>query len=167
MRNSGMSAFHLAQINIGRFRLPADHPANADFMNALDHVNAMADASDGFIWRLVGDGNNATDVEVVAGDPLLLANMSLWRDVEALGAFVYRQTDHLTYMRRRKEWFESMDVFQALWWVPAGHIPSMAEGMARIAALKTNGPTADAFTFRQPFPAPDGTAARPVLDECA
>jgi Domain of unknown function (DUF3291) len=108
-----MSGYHLAQINIGRFRLPVDHPANAEFMNALDHVNAIADATDGFIWRLVGDGNNATDVEVVADDPLLLANMSLWCDVEALGAFVYRQSDHLSYMRRRKEWFEPMDVFQA------------------------------------------------------
>jgi hypothetical protein len=162
-----MSGYHLAQINIGRFRLPVDHPANAEFMSALDAVNAIADASDGFIWRLVGDGGNATDVEVVAGDPLLLANMSLWRDVEALGAFVYRQSDHLSYMRRRKEWFEPMDVFQALWWVPAGHIPSVTEGLDRIAWLKASGPTAQAFTFRQPFAAPDGMPALPVLDECA
>jgi Domain of unknown function (DUF3291) len=162
-----MSGYHLAQINIGRFRLPVDHPANAEFMSALDAVNAIADASDGFIWRLVGDGGNATDVEVVAGDPLLLANMSLWRDVEALGAFVYRQSDHLSYMRRRKEWFESMDLFQALWWVPAGHIPSVTEGLDRIAWLKASGPTARAFTFRQPFAAPDGMPALPVLDECA
>jgi Domain of unknown function (DUF3291) len=154
-----MTGYHLAQINIGRFRRPVDHPANAEFMNALDAVNAIADASDGFIWRLVGDGNNATDVEVVANDPLLLANMSLWRDVEALGAFVYRQSDHVTYMRRRKEWFEAMDVFQALWWVPAGHIPT--------ALLTANGPTSVAFTFRKPFSAPDGMPAMPVLDECA
>jgi Domain of unknown function (DUF3291) len=162
-----VTGYHLAQINIGRFRLPVDDPANADFMNALDHVNANADASDGFIWRLVGDGNNATDVEVVAGDPLLLANMSLWRDVEALGAFVYRQTDHLSYMRRRKEWFEPMDVFQALWWVPAGHIPSVSEGLEKIARLAADGPTPDAFTFRQPRAAPDGTTSHPVLDDCA
>ncbi len=162
-----MTGYHLAQINIGRFRLPVDHPANADFMNALDLVNARAEESDGFIWRLIGDGNNATDVEVVADDPLLLANMSLWRDVDSLGAFVYRQSDHLTYMRRRKEWFETMDVFQALWWVPAGHIPTVAEGLDRIAGLKSNGPTAQAFTFRQPFAAPDGTPALPMLDECA
>ncbi len=162
-----MNAYHLAQINIGRFRLPVDHPANADFMNALDHVNEQAEASDGFIWRMVGDGKNATDVEVVADDPLLLANMSLWLDVEALSAFVYRQTDHLSFMRRRKEWFEKMDVYQALWWVPAGQIPTVAEGLEKIALLKANGPTPDAFTFRVPFSAPDGTAARPVLDECA
>jgi hypothetical protein len=162
-----MTGYHLAQINIGRFRLPVDHPANAEFMNALDHVNAIADASDGFIWRLVGDSGNATDIEVIADDPLLLANMSLWRDVAALGAFVYRQTDHLTYMRRRKEWFEPMDVFQALWWVPAGHVPSVCEGLAKIDLLKTLGPTPAAFTFRMTFAAPDGTVALPVLDECA
>ena len=162
-----MSGYQLAQINIGRFRLPVDHPANAAFMNALDAVNALAEGSDGFIWRLVGEGNNATDVEVVADDPLLLVNMSVWRDVETLGAFVYRQSDHLTYMRRRKEWFETMDVFQALWWVKADHTPTVAEGLERIARLKANGPSVDAFTFRAPFSTPDGMAAYPAVDECA
>ena len=162
-----MSGYQLAQINVGRFIHHRDDPANADFMNALDGVNAIAEASLGFIWRLVGDGNDATDLVPDESDPQLLVNMSVWRDVEALGAFVYRQSDHLSYMRRRKEWFEKMDVFQALWWVPAGHIPSVAEGMERLALLTAKGPTAAAFTFRQPFAAPDGMPATPVLDECA
>ena len=162
-----MSGYQLAQINVGRFIHHRDDPANADFMNALDGVNAIAEASPGFIWRLVGDGNDATDLVPDESDPQLLVNMSVWRDVEALGAFVYRQSDHLSYMRRRKEWFEKMDVFQALWWVPAGHIPSVAEGMERLALLTAKGPTAAAFTFRQPFAAPDGMPALPVLDECA
>ena len=162
-----MSGYQLAQINVGRFIHHRDDPANADFMNALDGVNAIADASPGFIWRLVGNGNDATDLVPDESDPQLLVNMSVWSDVEALGAFVYRQSDHLSYMRRRKEWFEKMDVFQALWWVPVGHIPSVAEGMERLALLTTNGPTAAAFTFRQPFAAPDGMPAVPVLDECA
>jgi Domain of unknown function (DUF3291) len=84
-----------------------------------------------------------------------------------LAGFVYRQPDHLSFMRRRKEWFEKMDIFMALWWVPVGHIPSVAEGMERLAALKAHGPTEEAFTFRTPFDAPDGTPAMPVLDECA
>ena len=162
-----MSGYQLAQINVGRFIHHRDDPANADFMNALDGVNAIAEASPGFIWRLVGDGNDATDLVPDESDPQLLVNMSVWRDVEALGAFVYRQSDHLSYMRRRKEWFETMDVFQALWWVPAGHIPSVAEGMERLALLAAKGPSAAAFTFRQPFAAPDGMPAMPVLDECA
>jgi heme-degrading monooxygenase HmoA len=162
-----MNGYHLAQINVGRFIHERGHPANADFMNGLDPVNAHADAAPGFIWRLIGDGNDATDLVPDESDPQLLVNMSVWRDVDALAAFVYRQSDHLAFMRRRKEWFEKIEVFQALWWVPAGHIPSVAEGMERLAILRANGPTAQAFTFRQPFAAPDGMPAHPVLDECA
>lgn len=159
-------AFQLAQINVARFRLPPDHVANRDFMDALDHVNALAEGSDGFIWRLVGEGGDATDVPV-ADDPHLIANMSVWRDVDALAAFVYRDPDHLAIMRRRKEWFDHMDAFQALWWVPAGHRPTVAEGMGRVAHLAAHGPSAHAFTFKQPFAAPDGMPAAPVQDECA
>ena len=162
-----MSSYHLAQINVGRFLYNRDHPLNADFMNALDPVNAQADDASGFIWRLVGDGNDATDLVPDDSDPQLLVNMSVWRDVDTLGAFVYRNADHLAFMRRRKEWFEKIEIFQALWWVPAGHIPTVAEGMERVALLRERGPGADAFTFRQTFAAPDGTPAVPILDECA
>lgn len=162
-----MNGYHLAQINVGRFIHLRDDPANADFMNALDGVNAIADATPGFIWRLVGDGNDATDLVPDASDPQLLLNMSVWTDLSALAGYVYRQPDHLAYMRRRKEWFEKIDVFMALWWVPVGHIPTVAEGMDRLAELRAKGPTAAAFTFRTPYDAPDGTAAVPVLDECA
>ena len=162
-----MSSYHLAQINVGRFLYNRDHPLNADFMNALDPVNAQADDAPGFIWRLVGDGNDATDLVPDDSDPQLLVNMSVWRDVDTLGAFVYRNADHLAFMRRRKEWFEKIEIFQALWWVPAGHIPTVAEGMERVALLRERGPGADAFTFRQTFAAPDGTPAVPILDECA
>lgn len=161
-----MATHELAQINISRFRLPADHVANRDFMDALDHVNAVAEAADGFVWRLVGEGNNATDV-AVTDDPHVIANMSVWRDIDALAAYVYRTPDHLAIMRRRKEWFDHGQSYMALWWVAAGHRPTLAEGLARIAALEAKGPTAEAFSFRRPFAAPDGTPALPVRDECA
>ena len=161
-----MAGYELAQINIARFRLPADHVANRDFMDALDAVNAIAEASDGFVWRLVGEGNDATDV-AVNDDPHVIANMSVWRDVEALAAFVYRAPEHLAIMRRRKEWFDHKDSRVALWWVPAGYRPTVAEGLARIAMLEANGPTTKAFTFKRPFDAPDGTPALPIKDECA
>jgi Domain of unknown function (DUF3291) len=162
-----MTGYNLAQINVGRFIHAREDKANADFMNALDRVNNIADVSPGFVWRLVGDGNDATDLVPDAGDPKLLVNMSVWTDLGALAAFVYRQPDHLAFMRRRREWFEKMDVFMALWWVPAGHTPSVEEGMAKLKALAMNGPAAEAFTFRLPFAAPDGMPAFPVLDECA
>lgn len=161
-----MADYELAQINIARFRLPADHVANRDFMAALDGVNAIAEASDGFIWRLTGEGNDATDV-AVTDDPLVIPNMSVWRDLDALAAFVYRQPEHLSIMRRRKEWFDHIAVYQVLWWVPAGHRPTVAEGMARLAMLEAIGAGPEAFTFKQPFAAPDGTPALPVQDECA
>ena len=162
-----MNAYYLAQINVGRFRYLREDVANADFMAALDPVNAQADGAPGFVWRLVGDGNDATDLVPDEGDPQLLLNMSVWVSVEALTSFVYQNADHLTIMRRRKEWFEHIEIFQALWWVPASYIPSVAEGMAALAHLRDHGPTQSAFTFRQPFAAPDGMPTMPVLDECA
>ena len=122
-------AYHLAQVNIGRFRKPVEDPANADFMNALDHVNALAEASPGFVWRLKGEGNNATDLKPY-DDPNIAVNMSVWESVEALGAFVYRNMDHRGVMRRRREWFEEMPVYMALWWVPVGHEPTVEEAKA-------------------------------------
>jgi hypothetical protein len=162
-----MSQFHLAEINIGRLRAPVSDPMIADFVTNLDRVNALADGSPGFIWRLTGEGNDATDIKPDANDPLLALNMSVWESPQALGAFVYR-SDHQPIMRRRAEWFEKLELYMALWWVPAGHIPTVEEGMAKIDTLRRLGPTAEAFTFRAPFPPPDANAAPlPVLDECA
>jgi heme-degrading monooxygenase HmoA len=160
-------AYHLAQVNIGRFiKQPVD-PANADFMEALDHVNALAEASPGFIWRLKGEGNNATDIRPSDADPRLAINMSVWESPEALAAFVYRNMDHRGVMRRRREWFEEMKVYMALWWIPAGHTPTVAEAMEKLAVLERLGPTQHAFTFKQPFPPPSGAGVAPILDECA
>jgi heme-degrading monooxygenase HmoA len=152
--NRGDNSYQLAQINVGRFLYDRKDAANADFMNGLDPVNAQADAADGFIWRLVGDGNDATELVPDEDDPQLLVNMSVWRDVDALGAFVYKNADHLAFMRRRKEWFEKIEIFMALYWVPAGHIPNVAEGMERVAMLRAHGPTLNAFTFQHAFDPP-------------
>ena len=162
-----MSQFHLAEINIGRLRAPVDDPLIADFVANLDAINALADGSPGFVWRLVGEGGNATDIQPDADDPLMALNMSLWTDPQALGAFVYR-SDHIAIMRRRAEWFEKIELYVALWWVPVGHRPSVEEGWGKVQTLRRLGPTADAFTFRHTFPAPDANEAPPpVLDECA
>lgn len=145
-----MAEHHLAQINIARFTAHPDDPANADFMAALDKVNAEAEAADGFVWRLVGKGNNATDIRLFA-DPHILLNMSVWRDLDALHAFTYRNTHHTAVMTRRKDWFDEMDVHMALWWIKAGHTPTPQEGADRLNALREHGPTDVAFTFARPF----------------
>jgi hypothetical protein len=116
------------------------------------------------------EDGNATAVRPFE-DELLLINMSVWESVESLGDYVYR-SDHTGYLRRRREWFERIrEAIVALWWVPAGHRPSVAEGIERIDYLRTNGPTPHAFTFRQPFsPATEDLASRDlegdVRNEC-
>jgi hypothetical protein len=160
-----MSAWHLAQINVGRLLAPIDAPETAEFVANLDRVNAIADASPGFVWRLVGEGGNATDIHAF-DDPMMAINMSTWAGLDDLAAFVYR-SGHREIMRRRREWFAPMEVFMTLWWVPAGHRPTPAEGLARLATFERLGPTAEAFSFRYPFPAPDALAVQPILDECA
>lgn len=119
-------------------------------MDALDHVNAQADVADGFIWRLVGEGdaNDATAIEAVAGDADFIVNLSVWRDVPSLEAFAYRQVDHRAVLARRGEWFEPMEPSLALWEVPEGHIPSVAEALDKLAQLGREGPSAAVFTFK-------------------
>jgi Domain of unknown function (DUF3291) len=157
---------HLAQINIAKFRVPMADPANADFVASLDRVNAIAEAQPGFVWWLTGDGNDATDVRAF-DDPDVIVNMSVWTDIEALADFVYREAAHRDIMRRRREWFERLDFFMALWWIPAGHRPSVEEGLERLELIARNGPTADSFIFTRPFGPPSGAEPNPVLDECA
>ena len=143
-------AFHLAQVNIGRLRGPLDSPLLADFVSALAPINALADAAPGFVWRLQGDAGNATEFRFF-DDQSIIVNMSTWESLEALSDYVYRSA-HTEVMRRRKEWFESMPLYLALWWVPSGHRPSIPEAEARVRSLEHHGPTPFAFTFRQPFP---------------
>ena len=161
------SSFHLAQINVGRIAAPLDSPELRDFVDNLDRINALAERSPGFVWRLTGDGNDATDIHAF-DDPTMLMNMSVWTDLAALGAYVYR-SDHIAIMRRRREFFQApTQPIVALWWVPAGTIPTIAEGVARLEHLRLHGPTPFAFSFRQPFaPTVEAGPITPVLDECA
>ena len=161
-----MSAkFHLAEVNVGRLKASIDHPMIKDFANNLDRINALAEGSPGFVWRLKGDGNNATDL-AINGDPLFIPNLSVWEDIPSLGAYVYR-SGHVEIMRRRREWFEQMDLYMALWWVPAGHVPTVEEALEKLALIEAHGPTPAAFTFKTPFPPPTGEPVEPELDECA
>lgn len=148
-----MPVYHIAQVNLGRVRARVDNPLMADFMNGLDEINALAERSPGFVWRLQTDEGNATYFRPYPHDDRILLNMSVWTGIEELKQFVYR-TAHAEYLRRRHEWFEVFDgVYAALWWIPAGHVPGIDEARKRIAHLDAHGPTEFAFTFKSTFTA--------------
>ena len=149
--------FHIAQVNIGRTKAPVDSPPLAEFKAALDPINALADGSPGFVWRLQDDSGDATSIKPFE-DELMIINLSVWESIEALWDFVY-DSGHLAVMRRRREWFERMETFMTLWWVEAGHIPTVEEALARLDDLRREGPTPRAFTFKRRFAAPGGAGS--------
>lgn len=146
-----MTSFHLAQVNIARMRASLEDPLMAGFVARLGEINALADGSEGFVWRLQGAAGNATYLRPY-GDDRILFNLSVWQTVEHLKSYVYRSA-HAELIRDRKEWFERFDAPQlALWWVPAGHLPGVDEAKQRLAHLEANGPSQFAFTFRTLHP---------------
>jgi hypothetical protein len=141
----------LAQVNIARMKAPLEDPLMAGFVGRLDEINALADRSPGFVWRLQTSEGNATYLRPYDDDRILF-NMSVWESLEALKAYVYRGP-HVEVMRNRKEWFERFEApYAALWWVPEGHIPSVDEAKKRLEHLSAHGPTPFAFTFQSAFP---------------
>ncbi|HMS63432.1 MAG TPA: DUF3291 domain-containing protein [Solirubrobacteraceae bacterium] len=155
-----MPAMHLAQLNVARAVAPLDSEALQSFMDAIDGVNAIADAAPGFVWRLDGEDDEhpgATGIQAYE-DPWLIVNLSVWESRETLWDFVYGG-GHLEIMRRRREWFASLsESHLVLWWVPAGEIPTVEQAVTRLDHLRAHGPTPKAFTFKQTFEA-DGAAA--------
>ena len=149
---------HLAQINMGRLIAPLDDPGIAGFVSQLDPVNALADRSPGFVWRLQSSSGNATDIAYDANDPGMMVNMSVWESVEALRDFVYA-SKHLDVFRQRAQWFQKLDVpIYCLWWVPAGHIPTVAEGRERLQHYQKHGATPFSFWFSKLYPMPEADA---------
>ncbi len=141
---------HLAQLNIARLLHPLDSPETAGFVAALEPVNAAADAAPGFVWRLQTEDGDATSIRVF-DDDLLIVNLSVWETIAALKAFVIGG-DHLPVMRQRRKWFERAgDPYLVLWWVPAGHIPSIEEAADCLTVLRRDGPSPDAFTMKAAF----------------
>ena len=147
-----MAGYELAQLNIAQMKTPLDAPEMADFVANLDRINALAEAAPGFIWRLTGEGDNATSIRPFG--PNTLVNMSVWSDVQALSDYVYKSM-HVEIMKRRKEWFERMsEAYHVLWWVPQGHRPHEYEAMQRLQTLRAMGPNDKAFSFKQPYAQP-------------
>jgi hypothetical protein len=142
------SGHHLAQLNIGRLAAPLDSAQLADFVNGLEPVNALAESSPGFVWRLKDeDSDNATSFTIY-GDPTVIVNLSVWADHQSLWDFVYDE-GHRSFLRRRREFFDRMaEAFTVLWWIPAGTVPTVAEAQDRLDHLREHGPTERAFGLK-------------------
>ncbi|WP_137971922.1 DUF3291 domain-containing protein [Pseudomonas sp. F(2018)] len=147
-----MSRYHLAQLNIATLREPLESPGMADFVNNLERINALAEASPGYVWRLQDEAGDATALRPFGDD--VLVNMSLWADVQSLSDYVYKSA-HTEMLKRRREWFDKVEqAHMVLWWVPAGHLPSVDEAAERLAHFREHGASAHAFSFRHAFAAP-------------
>jgi hypothetical protein len=148
-----VKTYQLAQVNIARMRGALEEPVMAGFVARLDEINALADASPGFVWRLQTDAGNATYLRPYDDDRILF-NFSIWESVDALRRYVYKSA-HAELLRQRREWFESMSgMHMALWWIPRGYIPGIDEAKTRLAHLEEHGPSQFAFDFKSLF-APD------------
>ncbi len=154
----------LAEFNIATMRFPLEDQRMRDFTESLNSVNAIADASPGFVWRLQSDEGDATSIRL-NDDASLLLNLSVWESLDALRAF-YLDAPHGQYLRRRAEWFEhARQPYVALWWVPSGHRPSAEEADKRLSMLREDGPTEGSFDFSHPFPMPGAVRhVTPPLD---
>ena len=157
---------HLAVFNIARLVAPMDDSQIDDFRNNLDPINALAEQSPGFVWRLQDESGNATNITPYE-DPMVITNMAVWESIDELADFTYR-SGHLEFLRRRRDFFEHpVDAILVLWWIPEGHVPTMDEAQARLEHLRRHGPTPQAFTFRHRFePGDDVATAGSDLDTC-
>lgn len=140
-------AMHLAELNVGRLLAPTDHPRVAEFMAALDRVNGLGKRMPGFVWMMEGSGAPGTGntETAIAGDPQFVSNLTVWESVATLEDFVWN-TVHRAFYERRAEWFEVLGRMHfVMWWVPAGHRPTLDESLARLAHLQEHGDTDHAF----------------------
>lgn len=157
------AGYHLAQANVAYARCDHDDPRLADYMARLDEMNQLADASPGFVWRYLTDSRDPAQREFA--DPRVLFNMSVWTSVEALHAYTYR-TAHAEVYARRRRWFADVHAVVgghalAMWWIPAGARPTVAEAQERLALICAEGPGPRAFTFKRREPPPSESPGAP------
>jgi hypothetical protein len=149
-----MGDLHVAQLNIARLHHPLDSEQTAEFNAAIGPINALAEATPGFVWRLVDDDGQSSSHVPLPGedDALTIVNMSVWENLDSLEHFMYR-SGHAAYLRRRREWFERSDQATSVcWWIPAGEIPDLADAHRRLLHLREHGPTATGWPVNSPVP---------------
>jgi hypothetical protein len=155
-REETVIKYDIAQLNIATLLAPIDSPQLSDFVANMDRINALAEESPGFVWRFQTKDGDATGIDYFCSGKTV--NLSLWDSIEALHNYVYRSA-HVEIIRRKKEWFHKMgEAYMVLWWVPAGHIPSIEEAAQKLSILRERGPSAEAFTFKKIFPVPSAPA---------
>ncbi|MDB4197301.1 DUF3291 domain-containing protein [Ascidiaceihabitans sp.] len=134
----------LAELNVGYAAYPLDDPRMSEFMDNLETINALAERSPGFVWRMKSDSGNATDISV-PGDTEMISNMSVWEDVASLGNYVFN-TVHAPFYKRKEEWFQATTSHHfAMWMVEDNHTPDLAEAMDHMEYLQKYGSTDHAF----------------------
>jgi heme-degrading monooxygenase HmoA len=148
--------YHLAQANVAYALAPHDDPRLAEYFARLDEMNQLAEQSAGFVWRYLTDSRDPAQREFA--DPLVLFNMSVWESIDALHAYTYR-TAHSEVYAARKTWFADTKAVVgghalAMWWIPAGDLPTADEAKLRLAEITEHGPSERAFTFKKRFPPP-------------
>ncbi len=142
--------YHLAQVNIAKALAPLDKPVMQGFVDQLDHINQLADKSEGFVWRLQTEEGDATALQPF-DDPLIIMNLSVWSSFDALKSYVY-SGDHLSIMKQKKNWFEKpTEAILALWWLPVGQLPTPESARAMLEKLRRDGPSQEVFTFAKPY----------------
>lgn len=150
---SSQMTYHLAEINVAKAKAEMDDPIMHGFVSRLDEINALAESSPGFVWRLKDESGDATELRYF-DDPLIIVNMSVWEDVASLKHYTYN-TVHVEVFKQRKQWFELFGKPHfVMWWVPAGHMPTPQEAQAKLESIHTNGPSAAAFNFSKIFDPP-------------
>lgn len=150
-----MTEYHIAQINIARMLAPIEDPLMQDFVAQLPPINAIADESPGFVWRLQSESGDATSIKVY-DDNMIIINLTVWENEDVLRDYVYKSA-HYGVLRDRKRWFDKFSgPYYALWWIPAGHLPDTEEGKKRLEHLREHGDTSYAFSFKKIFPKPSG-----------
>jgi hypothetical protein len=153
-----MVNWQLAQLNIARRRYELTDPKMKGFVDGLDPVNALAEQSKGFVWRLQTEDGDATGITIY-DDPTIIVNMSVWESLDTLMMFV-RSEGHLSIMKLRRDWFERPDQpYLVLWWVPENHRPTIEEAEDRLDQLRRKGPSSQAFSVRDTYAAPDPSTA--------
>ena len=140
----------LAQINIAKVVDSMESDAMKGFVERLDEINTLADRSSGFVWSLQTAAGDATSIQAF-DEAQMIINMSVWKDIESLKLFVYKSV-HVELIRDRDAWFNKMlNLHQALWWIPVGHVPTIEEGKMKLEYLQKNGPSEKVFTFSKAF----------------